>query len=97
MAGADQEGGAWPLLRDLNPKPYTLNPQFSTLKQELEVIKREASGRFSGIYALPSFHSVWDWHGVIFIRSGLYQDGVFKFTIRLPVKYPLEAPKVTNP
>lgn len=58
------------------------------------MIKREASGRFAGIYALPSLHSVWDWHGVISVRAGLYQHGVFKFSVKLPVKYPLEAPKV---
>lgn len=28
------------------------------------------------------------WFGVIFIRSGLYQDGVFKFTIYIPDNYP---------
>lgn len=28
------------------------------------------------------------WFGVIFIRHGLYQDGVFKFTIYIPDNYP---------
>uniref|UniRef100_A0A8D3DI46 Akt interacting protein n=1 Tax=Scophthalmus maximus TaxID=52904 RepID=A0A8D3DI46_SCOMX len=28
------------------------------------------------------------WFGVIFIRHGLYQDGVFKFTVYIPDNYP---------
>lgn len=28
------------------------------------------------------------WFGVIFIRNGLYQDGVFKFTVYIPDNYP---------
>lgn len=35
---------------------------------------------------LVSLSSVW--FGVIFIRHGLYQDGVFKFTVYIPDNYP---------
>uniref|UniRef100_A0AAQ4S6V3 Akt interacting protein n=1 Tax=Gasterosteus aculeatus aculeatus TaxID=481459 RepID=A0AAQ4S6V3_GASAC len=35
------------------------------------------------------------WFGVIFIRHGLYQDGVFKFTVYIPDNYPDgECPKL---
>ena len=29
-----------------------------------------------------------DWHGVLFIRQGLYQEGVFKFSVQIPENYP---------
>ena len=37
------------------------------------------------------------WHGVIFVRKGVYQGGVFKFRVDLPPEYPeLDAwPRVT--
>lgn len=28
------------------------------------------------------------WYGVIFIRSGLYEGGIFRFTLSLPEKFP---------
>lgn len=28
------------------------------------------------------------WYGVIFLRQGFYVDGVFRFTILLPDKFP---------
>lgn len=38
------------------------------------------------------------WFGVIFIRHGLYQDGVFKFTVYIPDNYPDgECPVSTAP
>nr|KAF6318166.1 AKT interacting protein [Pipistrellus kuhlii] len=44
---------------------------------------------------LPTGPSTWStpcwrnlWFGVIFIRHGLYQDGVFKFTVYIPDNYP---------
>ena len=32
-----------------------------------------------GIYALPSFDDASTWNGIIFVRSGYYKDGKFKF------------------
>ncbi len=39
---------------------------------------------------LVSLHQVFvaDWHGVLFIRQGLYQEGVFKFSVQIPENYP---------
>ncbi|KAI1890134.1 hypothetical protein AGOR_G00170540 [Albula goreensis] len=42
----------------------------------------------TGIYIQPSYRSALMWFGVIFIRHGLYQDGVFKFTVYIPDNYP---------
>lgn len=35
-----------------------------------------------------------EWNGVIFVRSGMYEGGVFKFNIQFPNRYPLESVKV---
>uniref|UniRef100_A0A3P9L2N2 UBC core domain-containing protein n=1 Tax=Oryzias latipes TaxID=8090 RepID=A0A3P9L2N2_ORYLA len=44
--------------------------------------------KLPGIYVQPSYKSALMWFGVIFIRDGLYQDGVFKFTVYIPDNYP---------
>lgn len=28
------------------------------------------------------------WFGVIYVRSGLYEDGIFRFNIELPENFP---------
>uniref|UniRef100_A0A3B4FZE0 AKT interacting protein n=1 Tax=Pundamilia nyererei TaxID=303518 RepID=A0A3B4FZE0_9CICH len=51
--------------------------------------------KLPGIYVQPSYKSALMWFGVIFIRHGLYQDGVFKFTVYIPDNYPDgECPKL---
>jgi ubiquitin-protein ligase len=35
------------------------------------------------------------WNGVIFIRSGPYIGGIFKFTVNFPINYPKSRPTVT--
>lgn len=40
-----------------------------------------------GIYLLPEFDNIRVLHGVIFIRRGLYREGVFRFRIDLPPNY----------
>ncbi|XP_067905558.1 AKT-interacting protein isoform X3 [Heterodontus francisci] len=44
--------------------------------------------KLPGVYVQPSYGSALMWFGVIFIRHGLYLDGVFKFTIYIPDNYP---------
>jgi len=41
----------------------------------------------SGVYVLPSLTSIRSFHGVIFLRRGLYADAIFKFTLELPKEY----------
>uniref|UniRef100_A0A3Q1C322 UBC core domain-containing protein n=1 Tax=Amphiprion ocellaris TaxID=80972 RepID=A0A3Q1C322_AMPOC len=59
-------------------------------------------GPFYLEYSLLNSNFIWFvynhvslWFGVIFIRHGLYQDGVFKFTVYIPDNYPDgESPKL---
>jgi ubiquitin-protein ligase len=48
-----------------------------------------------GVYVLPSPANIRVWDGVIFVRHGHYQRGVFKFVMELPDSYPERAPRVT--
>ena len=41
-----------------------------------------------GVYVLPSAKSPLVWFGVIFVRQGLYQSGIFKFCVVIPPSYP---------
>ncbi|KAK0179767.1 hypothetical protein PV327_005488 [Microctonus hyperodae] len=48
-----------------------------------------------GIYIIPSAKNSFLWFGVVFIRQGMYQGAVFRFTITLPDNFPDgECPKV---
>ncbi len=40
-----------------------------------------------GILVIPAFDDLRCWHGVIFVRKGLYQGGIFKFIVNLPKQY----------
>jgi len=48
----------------------------------------------SGIYIVPQYDNIKIWNGVLFIREGLYKDGIFKFEIQIPNSYPYLQPKV---
>lgn len=41
----------------------------------------------AGLYLLPEFDNIRVLHGVIFVRRGLYRDGIFRFRIDLPPQY----------
>ena len=41
-----------------------------------------------GVYILPSFDSLREWSGVLFVRSGVYRGGIFRFRLVLPRSYP---------
>mmetsp|Transcript_33117 Transcript_33117/g.38564 ORF Transcript_33117/g.38564 Transcript_33117/m.38564 type:complete len:265 (+) Transcript_33117:149-943(+) len=41
----------------------------------------------SGVYLIPSLNSLRSFHGVIFLRRGLYTNAIFKFTVELPPEY----------
>ncbi|XP_046413825.1 AKT-interacting protein-like [Neodiprion fabricii] len=40
------------------------------------------------IYVIPSANDSFLWFGVFFVRQGIYQGGVFRFTITLPPTFP---------
>mmetsp|Transcript_42858 Transcript_42858/g.121265 ORF Transcript_42858/g.121265 Transcript_42858/m.121265 type:complete len:273 (+) Transcript_42858:84-902(+) len=44
-----------------------------------------------GLYIVPELDSVLTWHGVLFVRQGLYRGGVFKFILQLCDEYPEQA------
>lgn len=37
--------------------------------------------RIPNVYVIPSAHSSFIWYGVIFVRNGIYEGGIFRFTI----------------
>ncbi len=41
----------------------------------------------AGVYLMPEFDNIRKLHGVIFLRRGLYRDGIFRFLITLPMEY----------
>lgn len=63
--------------RSQTMKDYGLMIEYKHLRQHVP----------GGIYVLPSFDETRIWYGTIFIHSGLYRNGIFKFTIFLPEKY----------
>jgi len=44
--------------------------------------------RLPGIYVVPAHTSPTTWFGVLFIRQGLYQEGVFRFQVIIPNNFP---------
>ncbi|KAK6178578.1 hypothetical protein SNE40_013335 [Patella caerulea] len=44
--------------------------------------------KIPGVYVMPSALSPFVWNGFIFVREGLYQEGVFRFTMTIPDTYP---------
>jgi len=51
---------------------------------EYKHLKQNSPG---GVLVVPSFEDLRIWNGVIFVRKGLYQDGIFKFVITIPAEY----------
>uniref|UniRef100_U5EX63 Putative ubiquitin conjugating enzyme n=1 Tax=Corethrella appendiculata TaxID=1370023 RepID=U5EX63_9DIPT len=63
----------------------------STVLQEYQILaeyKRLQSEDIGGIYVIPSFENSFLWFGVFFVRTGPYKDGIFRFTLTLPEKFP---------
>lgn len=58
-------------------KDYKLTVEYKHLKQNSP----------GGIYVVPSFSDLRTWYGVIFVRRGMYANGIFKFRIELPQEY----------
>jgi len=57
---------------------YSLMAEFNLLLKQ----------RLPGIYCIPSHGSSLTWFGVLFIRQGPYQGGVFRFQVLIPDNYP---------
>ena len=51
---------------------------------EYKHLKSHAPG---GVFIIPSIDNLRKFHGVIFVRRGPYMNGIFKFTLDLPMMY----------
>lgn len=67
------------------PKSY--GPFFLeySLMAEYNLLQKQS---LPGMYIIPSAKSPLLWFGVIFVRQGLYQSGIFKFCVSIPANYP---------
>jgi len=63
------------------------------LQQEYSNLAKYASTLLQGIFVIPS-DSAESWNGVIFVHSGKYQYGIFKFKMTFPSNYPFSCPKI---
>mmetsp|Transcript_11903 Transcript_11903/g.25110 ORF Transcript_11903/g.25110 Transcript_11903/m.25110 type:complete len:231 (+) Transcript_11903:51-743(+) len=63
--------------REQAMRDYKLTIEYKHLKQHCPV----------GVYLLPSFDDIRLFHGVVFVRRGMFTNGVFKFELRCPLKY----------
>ncbi len=41
------------------------------------------------MYVLPSFSSIYEWWGTLFIHGGIYKKAVIRFLVKLPKTYPI--------
>ncbi|KAK0549258.1 hypothetical protein OC846_004154 [Tilletia horrida] len=50
-----------------------------------------------GVYLEPDTLNHSTWHGVVFVREGIFQGGIFRFDIVFPPSFPKLAPQVFFP
>ncbi|XP_055380795.1 protein crossbronx homolog [Condylostylus longicornis] len=63
----------------------------TSAKQEYKILaeyKMVESEKIGGVYVIPSYENSLLWFGVIFVRSGYYKNGIFRFNISLPDNFP---------
>ncbi|XP_065900456.1 protein crossbronx homolog isoform X2 [Dysidea avara] len=78
-------------------KEVTINPveEFSPYFRDYDILteyKLLQDHHSPGVYVLPSFKSLHEWHGVVFVRGGPFRKGIFKFIIYIPDKFPQTRP-----
>ncbi|XP_015113898.1 protein crossbronx homolog [Diachasma alloeum] len=64
---------------------YVVYLQEYSILSEYNVLQNQD---LRGIYVIPSAENSFLWFGVLFIRQGFYQGGVFRFTMTLPENFP---------
>lgn len=75
---------------DLGYGPFFLE---YSLMAEYQMLKKQ---KLPGIYVIPSAISPLRWNGVLFVRQGLYEGGVFRFSLDIPTNFPDgECPTIT--
>eukprot|EP00357_Protocruzia_adherens_P013786 CAMPEP_0114992982 /NCGR_PEP_ID=MMETSP0216-20121206/12260_1 /TAXON_ID=223996 /ORGANISM="Protocruzia adherens, Strain Boccale" /LENGTH=233 /DNA_ID=CAMNT_0002356541 /DNA_START=57 /DNA_END=758 /DNA_ORIENTATION=+ len=67
------------------------NIRETTILMEYKLLQKHSPG---GIYVMPEFENLRNWHGVIFVRNGIYKNAIYKFTMELPIDYPKGRPTV---
>lgn len=68
-----------------------VNRAYSSYLQEYSIISEYGMVReqtIPGVYVIPSAQSSLLWFGVVFVRKGVYQGGVFRFTLLIPENFP---------
>ncbi|XP_072936778.1 protein crossbronx homolog [Epargyreus clarus] len=74
-----------------NSNSKEMNELYSVFHQEYIIMaeyRMLQTENLQGIYVIPSYENSLLWYGVIFVRSGIYEGGVFRFTLTLPEKFP---------
>ncbi|CAH1794636.1 unnamed protein product [Owenia fusiformis] len=57
---------------------YSLLAEYNQLQKQ----------KLPGVYVIPSAKSALFWNGILFIRQGIYQEGIFRFSLHIPENYP---------
>jgi len=57
---------------------YSLLAEYNLLQKQ----------KLPGVYVIPSAQSTLYWNGMLFVRAGMYQEGVFRFHMVIPDNYP---------
>ncbi|EGC30405.1 hypothetical protein DICPUDRAFT_41476 [Dictyostelium purpureum] len=47
-----------------------------------------------GLYVIPSFNSIHEWHCVLFIRNRIYRSAIIRFLVVIPDDFPDSCPSV---
>ncbi|XP_057665326.1 protein crossbronx homolog [Diorhabda carinulata] len=66
-------------------KLYKIYRQEYVILAEFKMVQNE---NIPGVYCIPSKNSPLVWFGVIFVHSGYYEEGIFRFTIFLDEEFP---------
>ena len=75
---------------NFNPFPYPLQEEREQALRDYKVtieykhLKSHAPG---GVYLVPSMSDLRHFYGLIFVRRGHFTNGIFKFELRLPLRY----------
>lgn len=72
------------------PATTQSNKEYAVFLQEYIILSEYSMMQkqdLKGIYVIPSAQNSFLWFGVLFIRQGIYQGGVFRFTITLPQNF----------
>ncbi|KAL3280883.1 hypothetical protein HHI36_004111 [Cryptolaemus montrouzieri] len=68
-----------------------LNKLYTSIHLEYMILaeyKTVMTEEIPGIYVIPSRQNFLEWFGVIFVKRGLYEDGIFRFNLILDPEFP---------